>query len=160
MITPTNGRQVWFYPNGTFLGEGADLGQPLAATVVHVWGDRLVNLQVLGADGKAYQVTSVVLLQDDDAAPVNGFYAQWMPYQKTQAKAQEKPDYVQRMLVERQELVDKVIKLGEFIRPTGASQDTVFNALPHIEQRLMVDQYSAMEAYLQALSARLALLGH
>lgn len=89
MINPTNGRQVWFRPNGCFLHNFVHYDQPLAATVVHVWGDRLVNLQVLDSNGVAHAITSVTLLQDDDAAPLHGqVYAEWMPYQKTQAAAQ------------------------------------------------------------------------
>lgn len=89
MITPTNGRQVWFYPNGFFKHNFDHYDQPLAATVVHVWNDRMVNLQVLDANGKAHQFTSVQLLQDDDVAPKHGLtYAGWMPYQKAQAAAQ------------------------------------------------------------------------
>lgn len=159
MIRPTNGRQVWYYPNGTFLSVNGDRGQPLAATVVHVWSDNCVNLKVLDAEGQAHQVTSVRLLADGEEAPSLGAYCDWMPFQKGQAKAQEVPDYVQRMIDERAALADKVIKLGEFISPAGAPNSSVFGALPHIEQRLMVEQFNAMETYLQALSARLALIG-
>ena len=158
MIRPTNGRQVWYYPNGTFLSVNGDRGQPLAATVVHVWNDNCVNLQVLDAEGEAHQVTSVRLLADDEKIPNVGAYCDWMPFQKGQAKAQDVPDYVQRMIDERAALADKVVKLGEFISPSS-SQNTTFSTLPHIEQRLMVEQFNAMETYLQALSARLALIG-
>lgn len=92
MITPSNGRQVWFFPNGCFLPHLAHLDQPLAATVVHVWSDRSINLQVLDMDGKAHAMKSVQLLQDDDAAPSHGIvYADWMPYQKAQAGAAPAP---------------------------------------------------------------------
>lgn len=48
MITPTNSSQVWFHPNGC-LPDGVYMGLALAATVVHVWSDRCVNLQALSA---------------------------------------------------------------------------------------------------------------
>ena len=163
MITPTNGRQVWFHPNGS-LPDLAYMGLALAATVVHVWSDRCVNLQVLDANGVAHRVTSVTLLQDTDAPPLVGPYAEWMPFQKGQAKAQaaqsDTPDYVQRMIEERQALATKVIKLGEFISPAGAPDRSIFSQLLHIEQRLLIEQFNAMETYLQALSARLALTGY
>ena len=158
MITPTNGRQVWFHPNGS-LPDVAYMGLALAATVVHVWSDRCVNLQVLDANGVAHQVTSVTLLQDTDAPPLVGVYAEWMPFQKGQAKAAAVPEFVQRMIDERAALAEKVIKLGEFISPAGAPDSSIFSQLPHIEQRLMIEQFNAMETYLQALSARLALIG-
>ena len=163
MIRPTNGRQVWYHPNGTFLSVDGDKGQPLAATVVHVWGDNCVNLVVLDAEGRAIPLTSVRLLADGETPPTIGAYCDWMPFQKGQAKAQaaqsDTPDYVQRMIEERQALADKVIKLGEFISPANPEIASPFASLPHIEQRLMVEQFNAMETYLQALSARLALLG-
>lgn len=48
MMMPTNGRQVWFHPNGC-LSDVVYMGLALAATVVHVWSDRCVNLQALSA---------------------------------------------------------------------------------------------------------------
>jgi hypothetical protein len=55
MITPSNGRIVWYTP--ARIG-GSDRGvdqhdplKPLAAMVVHVWGDRMVNLVVFDSDG-------------------------------------------------------------------------------------------------------------
>lgn len=91
MITPTIGRQVWYQHGGSHLGDmtmmypGADAPtQPMAATVIYVWGDRMVNLDVIDHAGKHYAKTSVPLLQDDDTPPDQP-YAQWMPYQKGQA---------------------------------------------------------------------------
>lgn len=93
MIKPTVGRQVWYRPfghNRTLLGVWDDT-QPCAATVTYVWNDRMVNLQVLSpAHEKPQNFTSVQLLQDDDVAPQleHGGYAEWMPYQVGQARAQ------------------------------------------------------------------------
>lgn len=159
MIRPTNGRQVWFYPNGTFLSVDGDKGQPLAATVVHVWSDNCVNLQVLDAEGRAIQATSVRLLADGETPPAIGAYCDWMPFQKGQAKAQETiggggppvPAHVERMKVELQELMDRTAKLGSFICGDGRA---TFDGLTQQEQQLLVDQYEAMKRYQECLSAR------
>jgi hypothetical protein len=64
MIDPTVGRRVWYWPSEYDRSAGmiADGKQPCDAR------------------------TSVTLMQEGDA-PVPGAYAQWMPYQKGQAKA-------------------------------------------------------------------------
>lgn len=93
IITPTVGRKVWYRPCPndlvgpvpmTVVGH-ADSRQPLDATVIAVLGDRMVNLLVTDACGKQFAVLSATLLQDGDIIPANGRYAEWMPYQKTQA---------------------------------------------------------------------------
>lgn len=93
IITPTVGRKVWYRPCPndlvgpvpmTVVGH-ADSRQPLDATVIAVLGDRMVNLLVTDACGKQFPVLSATLLQDGDLIPANGRYAEWMPYQKTQA---------------------------------------------------------------------------
>jgi len=87
MITPTIGRRVWFYPNGTTgIPTVTGSSQPCDAGIAYVWSDRLVNLTVAGHDGSQHARTSVVLLQDDDLVPTAGAYATWMPYQIGQAK--------------------------------------------------------------------------
>ena len=95
MILPTIGRQVWYQHGGAHLGDmtirypGPDANtQPMAATVVYVWADRMVSLDVIDHAGKHYAMTSVPLLQDDDTPPDHP-YAQWMPYQVGQAKKAE-----------------------------------------------------------------------
>ena len=86
IITPTNGRIVW-YQKGVDQRHITQRGQPLAAMVCHVWGDRLVNLKVTDADGIDHAVTSVPLMQQGDFEPTHGeFYAFWMPYQTGQAQ--------------------------------------------------------------------------
>lgn len=93
IITPTVGRKVWYRPCPNDLvgpvpmsvAGPADNRQPLDATVISVWGDRMVNLLVTDACGKQFAVLSATLLQDGDPIPTNGRYAEWMPYQKTQA---------------------------------------------------------------------------
>lgn len=90
MIKPTNGRVVLFHPGANFLINGAqhDPKQLLAAHVVHVWGDRMVNLLVFDSNGTRFPVTSVQLLQDDDQ-PTSDNWAEWMDYQKGQAAKTE-----------------------------------------------------------------------
>lgn len=92
MIKPTVGRVVWFTPpEQSFLPEGFVYfgSQPCAALVSYVWSSRMVNLLVSDHNGKQYAFTSVTLVQDDDPKPTHGRYAEWMPFQKGQAKAQE-----------------------------------------------------------------------
>lgn len=94
MIPPSNGRIVWYTParkSGDFDSDADivhhDKLKPLAAMVVHVWGDRMVNLVVFDSNGQQRPRTSVDLLQDDDAKPEGGRFCSWMPYQVGQAKA-------------------------------------------------------------------------
>jgi hypothetical protein len=88
MIKPTVGRVVWFTPSSVhpvpdFLA--IDKEQPCAAIVIYVWNDRMVNLVTFDQYGKAFNSTSVQLLQDDDAKPAHGYFCEWMPYQVGQA---------------------------------------------------------------------------
>lgn len=90
VITPTIGRKVWFRPNGVTVFGGKSIvvinqEQPLDATVVFVWGDRVVNLLVLDHEGNAHQINSVTLRQPGDVKP-SFAYCEWMPYQQAQAK--------------------------------------------------------------------------
>lgn len=93
MIVPTNGRVVLFTPSvhDTSVAH-YDKTTPLAATVVHVWGDRAVNLVVFDSDGISHPKLSVPLLQDDDHKPEGGFFCSWMDYQKGQAAKAEKAE--------------------------------------------------------------------
>lgn len=90
ITTPTVGRKVWYRPfgqNRTDLMVWDDK-QPCDATVTYVWGDRMVNLLVVGPSGMVRPYNSVTLLQDGDEVPPkvgDGGYAEWMPYQKQQA---------------------------------------------------------------------------
>lgn len=97
VITPTNGRIVWFtphtdtskWPSGM---QQHDPEQPFAAIVCHVWGDRMVNLLVTDSNGAQFPFTSVDLVQDGDYTDgfkALGRYAEWMPYQKGQAAKTE-----------------------------------------------------------------------
>lgn len=87
MIKPTVGRVVDYHPH---VDDGGDInGQPHAATIAHVFSERLVNLSVVNENGSQYSRQNVPLLQDDDAAPADGNYAAWMDYQKGQAAKTE-----------------------------------------------------------------------
>jgi hypothetical protein len=79
-ITPTVGRVVWFYDQE---GHG-----PLAAQIAYVHSPSLVNLGYLAVNGESKSATSVTLVQEGEPKP-NGYYAEWMPYQKGQAAKTE-----------------------------------------------------------------------
>jgi hypothetical protein len=95
MIKPTVGRKVWYRHDnapislggGHFLRPAQISDQPMDATVVYVWDDRMVNLHVMDHHGNSFNRTSVKLLQDGDVPPMGSGYAEWMPYQQGQAKA-------------------------------------------------------------------------
>lgn len=97
IITPTVGRKVWYRPSAhdvvgpvpmSVAGPADDpsKGQPLDATVIAVWGDRMVNLLVTDSVGRQFPVLSCPLLQEGDESPAAGRYAEWMPYQQGQAR--------------------------------------------------------------------------
>lgn len=102
IITPTVGRKVWFRLNGVDKLEKprsdaetalvwafpsvVDPTQPLDATVVYAWNDRMVNLHVLDHYGHPFIATLVPLMQEGDTPPQSGFYAEWVPYQLGQVK--------------------------------------------------------------------------
>lgn len=99
VITPTVGRQVWYRasahdqsgPKPMAVGaetEGSTKRKPLSATVIAVWGDRMVNLLVIDAHGNLFPKLSVQLLQEGDLFPVDangddrGGYAEWPQHAK------------------------------------------------------------------------------
>jgi hypothetical protein len=102
MMKPTVGRKVWYRPSKFDLtGPGAmqiagslDAGnsQPLDATVIAVWGDRMVNVLVTDIVGKQFPLLSVTFVQEGDTPPTDaegqelGRYVYWMPYQIAQSK--------------------------------------------------------------------------
>jgi len=94
IIPPTVGRKVWYTPSdddrrGSVTEKAMEVNgeEPLDATVVAVWGERLVNLAILDIYGNLHARRSVTLLQAGDPVPERGRYARWMPYQLGQAKA-------------------------------------------------------------------------
>lgn len=97
IIIPTVGRKVWYRPCANDLigpipmqGSIAPGAQPLDATIIAVWGDRMVNVLVTDSVGKQFPVLSVTLLQDGDQPPKDaegnnaGRYVEWMPFQRGQ----------------------------------------------------------------------------
>lgn len=88
MISPSPGRIVWYRP-GPQDPTPIFNGEPLAAIVTRVIGDREVNLTVFRADGITYGRHNVLLLQDNDRAPKDAAYCEWMPFQKGQAAKTE-----------------------------------------------------------------------
>jgi len=86
MIKPTIGRVVWYRPNKYDDAFAFYQVEPLAAMVVRVWNDRMVNLVVFDPNGLPLSRTSVRLIQEGD--PIGSeSYCEWMPYQLGQAKA-------------------------------------------------------------------------
>ena len=104
VIEPSVGRKVWYRPSAhDLLGVGAMQVagshpniQPLDATVLAVWGPRMVNVVVYDIYGKPFTKTSCTLVQpgdmppmqgpkDADGNPTPGGYVEWMPYQQGQA---------------------------------------------------------------------------
>lgn len=87
VITPTVGRIVWYWPR---VNDGEPISeQPFAAIVTYVFNDRMINLAAFDHVGNAERHISVQLVQEGDAVPGLGDYAQWMPYQIGQAKKHE-----------------------------------------------------------------------
>lgn len=85
MIRPTVGRVVWFHPG---LNSAMAHFQPAAVCagiVAFVHSDSLVNLGVFDANGVSHSRTDVPLIQDGETPPAQGYYCEWMPYQKAVA---------------------------------------------------------------------------
>lgn len=105
VIKPTVGRKVWYRPSKhdtvgpvpmTTAGSVEHgTAAPLDATVIAVWGDRMVNVLVTDVVGRHFPVLSVDLLQPGDEprkdadGNVIGRYCEWMPYQVGQAAKDE-----------------------------------------------------------------------
>lgn len=88
MIKPTVGRVVLFIPEKSSkeFGYCINAGKDHSARIAYVHSDRCVNLEVIDANGKSFNRTSVTLVQEGDA-PYDGDHCRWMPYQIGQAKA-------------------------------------------------------------------------
>lgn len=86
-IRPTVGRVVLFHQGTAGVFPGSD--EPRAAVVAHVHTPDLVNLCVFDANGSPHSRTSVPLVQEGETPPANGYYCEWMAYQKGQAAKTE-----------------------------------------------------------------------
>ena len=102
MITPTNGRIVWYHPSHHDTKEHhvpvIAHSDTLAAIITHVWSDTCVNLTVFDSNGTPHGRTSVNLVQDGEAQ--SGPYCEWMPFQKGQAA---KTEHLEKQLAPPQE---------------------------------------------------------
>jgi len=88
-IGPVIGRNVWYRPGPHDHAGGMQIfreDQPLDAHVVFVWSDTEVNLVVFDHNGGIHRRTRVPINCGDHIFP----RAEWMPFQKGQAKALEK----------------------------------------------------------------------
>lgn len=94
VIKPAIGRKLWFYTGGSPVYDACSRqeiwpttmsDQPIDATVIYVWGDRLVNLDCTDHAGNRFVATSVTLVQEGDWTPP-GNHCRWMPFQVGQAK--------------------------------------------------------------------------
>jgi hypothetical protein len=86
MIEPTIGRVVWYRPGSHDHEAGMQIyadDQPLDAHICYVWSDNEVNLVVIDHNGTMHRRTRVLINCEDHILP----RAEWMPYQKGQAKA-------------------------------------------------------------------------
>lgn len=92
MIEPTIGRVVLFRRSAEWKQPGFTVNDPkveMAAMVVYVWNDRMVNLVVFDHGGTPHSVTSVKLLQDNETPSGASYWCEWMTYQKGQAAKTE-----------------------------------------------------------------------
>lgn len=82
-IPPEVGRTLHYYPAASESMAGAP--GPLAAKIVHVHSDSMVNLVVFDSNGNAHGKTSVYMCQPGEG-PRSGSFCAWMPYQVEQAE--------------------------------------------------------------------------
>jgi hypothetical protein len=98
MITPSIGRIVWVFATEDQVKHWRNHthhmkeiayepgGQAMPGIVCYVHSDSMVNLRVTDHNGNAFPLTSCKLLQDDEQPGGEGFWAEWMPFQKANAK--------------------------------------------------------------------------
>lgn len=84
-IKPTVGRVLWYHPRSSEPMVRHD-SQPCMALLCWPNGETAVNLLVIDHFGTPWPVQDVELIQEGDAVPTAGGYAEWMPYQQGQAK--------------------------------------------------------------------------
>lgn len=88
-IDPTVGRVVWFHPATNSTKHGFEPNAICAAQIARVLPDGRLNLGVLDGNGAHHPMTEVPLIQERETAPENGYWAEWMPYQRGQAERTE-----------------------------------------------------------------------
>lgn len=90
-IVPTVGRMILFHPPSNSTKHGFEPTAICAATIAKVLPDGRLNLGVLDGNGAQHSMTEVPLIQDGETPPENGYWAEWMPYQKSVAKGETAP---------------------------------------------------------------------
>lgn len=157
VIKPSVGRKVWYRPSerdkvgASAMAVSGD--QPLDATVIAVWGDRMVNVLVTDIVGRQHSVLSVTLVQEGDAKPT-GRYVEWMPYQQGQARkdaASTIPPHQQRVIDEKAARDGEIERLAAFI-----VSNPVFATLPEDEQARLRRQLDVMRELSVILGERIA----
>lgn len=95
IIKPTVGQVVWVRccPLMFIATDGGpvnrwDESQPFRADIDFVISDRQINVSGNDHVGRPFVIPHCTLVQEGDAIPPSGPYAQWMPYQQGQARAQ------------------------------------------------------------------------
>lgn len=113
MIQPTVGRVVWFHPAAHSQSANFAPSAVCAGTIAFVHSDSCVNLGVLDPLGVSHPRTNVPLIQDGEPAPEQGYYCEWMPYQK-QVAAGKIPPVLHAALADAEalEMAAAVVKDG------------------------------------------------
>jgi hypothetical protein len=93
-IIPTNGRVMLYWPSVYDRANGVVQHSPgvaLTAHVCHVWGEHMVNVDVIDSEANHHKRTSVPVIQDESPfeASANSPYVTWMDYQLGQAAKHE-----------------------------------------------------------------------
>lgn len=90
-IDPTVGRVVWFHPPYNSANSAFAPASVCAAIIAAVLPDNRLNLAVLDGKGACHSMEGVPMIQEGDESPENGYYAEWMPYQKSVSKGETAP---------------------------------------------------------------------
>lgn len=90
-IDPTVGRVVLFHPPSNSTKAGFEPNAICAAQIAKVLPDGRLNLGVLDGNGAHHSMTEVPLIQEGEPPPENGYFAEWMAYQKSVAKGETAP---------------------------------------------------------------------
>jgi hypothetical protein len=90
-IDPTVGRMILFRPPSNSANPTFAPGATCAAIIAAVLPGARLNLAVFDSNGAVHSMTGVPLIQEGEKAPENGYFAEWMPYQKSVAKGETAP---------------------------------------------------------------------
>lgn len=89
-IVPTIGRRLYYTPSQYDVTAGIqqlDTAQKLDAGIVFIHPDGTLTLSVTDHCGSQFVRAAVPLVQEGETPPTEVGYAEWMPYQLTQAAA-------------------------------------------------------------------------